>query len=80
MKITEREVQELIDNIDNDDNTSINYTEFIASTIDLGKVLTEDKIRALFNCFDVEHKGQITAEGIKVAFTKFGREVSDEDI
>ena len=44
MKITEREVQELIDNIDNDDNTSINYTEFIASTIDLGKVLTEDKI------------------------------------
>lgn len=80
VKISEREVQELIDNIDNNDNTQIDYTEFIASTIDLGKVLTVEKIQALFNCFDVDHQGQINACSIKSAFTKFGRNIADEDV
>ena len=80
MKITEREVQELIDNIDNNDNTSIDYTEFMASTIDLNKVLTEDKLQALFSCFDVDHTGHITAQSLKSAFTKFGRVIADQDV
>lgn len=77
LKITEREVQELIDNIDNNGNIGIDYMEFMASTIDVKKVLTEDKMSALFSCFDVQHTGQITADSIKVALTKFGREIED---
>jgi Ca2+-binding EF-hand superfamily protein len=69
----------LIDNIDNNGNTGIDYMEFMASTIDLNKVLTEDKMSALFSCFDVEHTGQITADSIKAAFTKFGREIDDKE-
>ncbi len=73
VKITEREAQELIDSIDNNLNTKIDYTEFLASTINLDKALTQQKIHALFNCFDVDHKGQISGQNIKTAFTKFGR-------
>jgi Ca2+-binding EF-hand superfamily protein len=47
----------MIDNIDNNGNTGIDYMEFMASTIDLTKVLTEEKMLALFSCFDVEHTG-----------------------
>lgn len=56
-KISKREVEELIDNIDNNDNTQIDYTEFIASTMDVKKILTEEKIHAIFDCFDVDHTG-----------------------
>jgi len=39
--------------------------------------MTEEKLESLFSTFDVDGCGKITAENIKDAFTKFGREVSD---
>ena len=54
IKISERELEELIDNIDNNDNRLIDYTEFITSCIDIDKVLTDEKLNAIFDCFDVD--------------------------
>lgn len=48
--------------------------------MDLTQYLTKDKIRALFNTFDVDGTGEITKENIKKAFSKFGREITDEEI
>ena len=42
--------------------------------------MTEERLEALFNTFDVDKTGQITAENIKKAFTKFNKEVSDEEL
>jgi len=80
INISERELELLIDNIDNNDNRMIDYTEFITSCIDIEKVLTEEKLNAIFDCFDVDHTGIITFDTIKRAFTKFGREIPDKEV
>jgi Ca2+-binding EF-hand superfamily protein len=57
LKISDQELTALIENIDNNDNSQIDYTEFITSCIDINKVLTDDKMNAIFDCFDVDHTG-----------------------
>jgi len=42
--------------------------------------LTEDKLDSLFQTFDIDNSGKITSQNIKDAFSKFGREVSDEEV
>jgi Ca2+-binding EF-hand superfamily protein len=34
----------------------------------------------MFNTFDIQGSGQITKENIKDAFTKFGKELSDDEV
>ena len=80
LKISNRELEELIDNIDNNENRLIDYTEFIASTVDINKICTDEKLSAIFDCFDVDHTGILTFETIKKAFTKFGKDIPDRDI
>ena len=62
----------------------INYTEFLAASMDLTHSLhyyaTKDKIRALFATFDIDGSGEITKDNIKKAFSKFGREISNREI
>ena len=58
----------------------INYSEFISATIDLSKYLTDEKLDALFKDFDVDNSGSIAAKEIKDAFSRFNREVSDEEV
>ena len=48
--------------------------------MDIKKFLTDEKLESLFSTFDVENTGQISPENIKNAFTKFGRELSDEEV
>ena len=78
--MTTDEVDEIIHNLDYAKNHKINYTEFIAASINVSTYLTEEKLDALFNTFDVDGSGQITGRNIKDAFSKFGREVSDEEV
>ena len=75
-------MKEIIKNIDFAGNKKINYTEFIAATLDIKKVLGEDDshLRGVFNSLDVDNTGQITRENLKLAFTKYGREISDKEI
>lgn len=42
--------------------------------------MTQEKLQQLFSTFDVDGDGNISASNIKVAFTKFGIEASDEDV
>jgi Ca2+-binding EF-hand superfamily protein len=37
-------------------------------------------MNAIFDCFDVDHTGQITFVAIKKAFTKFGRDIPDAEV
>lgn len=55
-------------NVDYRGNGKINYSEFLAATIQLPKVLTEEKLYALFKHFDTDDTEFITAENIREAF------------
>ena len=80
LNISEEEIEELISNLDYAKNGKINYTEFLGATIDVKTFLTDEKLDALFSTFDIEGSGKISADNIKVAFTKFGRAVKDEEV
>ena len=76
----EQEIDEIIKNLDLAKNGVINYSEFLSATIDINSILTQQKMQALFRTFDIDNTGQISPENIRIAFTKFGKEVTDEEI
>jgi calcium-dependent protein kinase len=64
-KITKEEIQPIFNNIDTDENGTIEYTEFIASCIDENLYLNKDKLKEVFDAFDKDKYGKISIENIK---------------
>ena len=58
----------------------INYSEFLAATIDTRNFLTESRLKAVFHQFDTDSSGKITKENIYLAMQKLGRKLSEEEI
>ena len=46
-------------------NGTIDYTEFLAANVQLSELLTNEKLQAAFNLFDIDQNGRITIEEIK---------------
>ena len=59
------DVQELFKSIDTDKSGVINYTEFLASTIENKVYLKEDKMFEAFRAFDKDGSGKISKQEIK---------------
>ena len=51
----------MVKELDFADNKKINYSEFIAATINASEFLTHDKLEAIFKSFDIDNTGEITA-------------------
>lgn len=47
-KLPEKEIDMIIEELDYDGNRMINYSEFLAATISIKKILTHEKLEALF--------------------------------
>jgi Ca2+-binding EF-hand superfamily protein len=58
----------------------MSYSDFLAANIDLRKYLTNEKILAIFSMFDINQTGSISIDNFKDAFTKFGHELTCDDI
>lgn len=70
---------------DFNNNGEINYTEFIAATLDSKVIMKQENVWAAFKRFDIvrnmqENQGFITRENLKKAMEKTGIEVKDNDI
>ena len=63
----------MFDNIDYKGNKKLNYTEFIAATLSVKQVLTQEKLIQLFKHFDVDDSDFITPENLKTAFAQAGK-------
>ena len=70
----------MINEVDYHDNQLINYSEFLAATIDSQKFLTESRLRAIFNQFDTDSSGKITKENIGLAMQKLGKNIDEVEI
>ena len=80
MNVSDAEVNEMISQMDYHNNKKINYSEFLAATIDVRNFLTESRLKAVFNQFDTDSSGKITEENIHLAMQKLGREISREEV
>ncbi len=65
--------------IDHNNEGWINYTEFLAAAVGIKKILTEDKLRAIFKQFDTDNNGKITAQNIAESMTKMGHTLTSKD-
>lgn len=80
VQINPEEIQAIIKELDFAENKRINYSEFIAATINVSEYLTEERLQAIFNQFDIDNSGKITKDNMKQAFSKYGRDISEADI
>ena len=46
-------------------NGTVDYSEFLAANLKLNELLTNEKLQAAFNLFDIDQNGKITIEEIK---------------
>lgn len=61
-----QDLKKVMDEIDADGNGGIDYTEFLAATLDRKIYLQEDAIRGAFAVFDRDGDGQITPEELQL--------------
>ena len=80
LQMSPEDVKRMVDELDFADNKRINYSEFLSATINVKDYLDDDRLNAIFNQFDIDNSGKITAANLKQAFSKFGREITDAEI
>jgi calcium-dependent protein kinase len=76
----EEEIKQIVKEVDYAENGRVNYSEFIAATINTKNFLSEQKLMAIFQSFDLDDTGFITINNLKDSFSKFGRELTDHEI
>ena len=60
IKIDDTELERIINEMDYGGDKRVNYSEFIAATISVKKILTDEKLLAIFKQFDTDGNGVIT--------------------
>ena len=66
-KISDKEFNKIMSVVDADGNDAIEYEEFIAATINLEELLTDENLRIAFNSFDKDGSQELSADEIKSA-------------
>lgn len=79
-KIAEKELDDIMKRIDQDNNECIEYEEFIRATVNLDILLTEENLKLAFQHFDKDHSGSLTPDEIKVALGLIETGVDDKDV
>ena len=69
-EIPDEEIEKIVAEIDIKGNHEINYSEFIAATLNAKVYLNESRLLMLFKEFDTDDSGYITVENLKEAFEK----------
>ncbi len=65
--------------LDFNGNGSIDYSEFIIAHLDITKLSQEDKLREVFELFDIDQSGSITADEIKKVLGRATNDVEDAE-
>lgn len=65
LNLTEVDIEELINRIDNNKSQSIDYMEFVAAAINRNTLLSEEKMKNCFNIFDKDKNGKISINELK---------------
>ncbi|GFH16267.1 calcium-dependent protein kinase, partial [Haematococcus lacustris] len=75
-----QEVQRIMDNIDVNGNSRIDYEEFLAATMHITKLNKEDNMIEAFRHFDKDNSGFITKDEIITALREVGEEPDEVEV
>ncbi|KAJ4725097.1 putative Calcium-dependent protein kinase [Melia azedarach] len=76
-KLTEAEVQQLMEAADVDGNGTIDYIEFITATMHRHKIERDEHLYKAFQYFDKDNSGFITVDELEIAMKEYG--MGDDD-
>lgn len=71
------EVDRIFSLVDVDNSGEIDFSEFVTATVDKGKLLQEEKLRAAFGYYDSDGSGSISTDEIKEVLG-VGKQISEE--
>ena len=78
---TEAELQDMINEVDQDKNGSIEFPEFLSlMSRKMRDGDTEEEIREAFRVFDKDNNGFISAAELRHVMTNLGEKLSDEEV
>ena len=81
MNIPEAEIKEMFKSLSHGRTDNIiNYSTFLAATIDRKKTLTLQNLQFAFHHFDTRNQGFITKDDIKEVFKREGRKVTEDEL
>ena len=78
--IAANEIREIMMNVNFRKDGRINYSEFLAATLESRALLDDDAIWNAFNALDVDRSGFITESNVKAALRRAGRRMSHCEI
>ena len=78
--MTEEQVNEIFERIDFNHDGEINYTEFLAVTVDRRRAVTEANMTFAFHHFDIDNTGYITVENLNECFRREGKHLTSEEL
>lgn len=64
LKYDENDLNQIVQEVDYHGSNRINYSEFLAATVSIQKILTNERLVAMFKQFDTDNSGYITPEDI----------------
>ena len=73
--MTADELEQIIKKLDYAENNKINYSEFLAATINMKDYLTNERIEMIFDKFDTDKTGKITVNSNPIE-KYFGRKTN----
>ena len=75
--MSKKEAKELFKMADTDHSGYIDYSEWIAATINKKKILSDENLKAAFKMFDVDGDGAISPDELKIILGK-GKNIKEE--
>ena len=80
LNMPEEEINQIFQRIDFNHDGEINYTEFLAVTVDRRKAITENNMLFAFHHFDIDNTGFITTQNLEECFRREGKHLSQEEL
>ena len=79
-KEPEEEILRIMNTMHLQPDDEINYTEFIAATLDKKFYLSKEKLWSAFRYFDIDNTGFITLSNLKEAMARAGRKINESEL
>lgn len=74
------EIDRMMVSIDFSKDREINYTEFLAATVEPNILHDEKMVKGVFNLFDIDNDGQIEVKEMVQSFSKIGLNITGDEI